>query len=103
MNFAQIVSAHFSEHRGVIELLSDSFSESISQSAKQIVQSLENGGTLFWCGNGGSAADSQHLAAELIGRFTKNRRALRSIALTTDTSVLAWYQMIGAMTVLSSG
>jgi len=50
--------------------------------------SLSNSGTLFWCGNGGSAADSQHLAAELVGRFKKDRKALRSIALTTDTSVL---------------
>jgi len=44
--------------------------------------------TIFWCGNGGSAADSQHLAAELIGRFRRERRAIASIALTTDSSVL---------------
>lgn len=49
---------------------------------------LEAGGTIFWCGNGGSAADSQHLAAELVGRFKGSRRALRSIALSTDTSIL---------------
>jgi D-sedoheptulose 7-phosphate isomerase len=42
----------------------------------------------FWCGNGGSAADSQHLAAELVGRFKKDREPLSSIALTTDTSVI---------------
>ena len=42
----------------------------------------------IFCGNGGSAADSQHLAAELVGRFKKNRRALKSIALTTDTSII---------------
>jgi D-sedoheptulose 7-phosphate isomerase len=44
--------------------------------------------TIFWCGNGGSAADSQHLAAELIGRFKRERRAIASLALTTDSSVL---------------
>ena len=49
---------------------------------------LENDGTIFWCGNGGSASDSQHIAAELVGRFNKERRALKSIALTTDTSIL---------------
>jgi D-sedoheptulose 7-phosphate isomerase len=50
--------------------------------------SLESGGKIIWCGNGGSASDSQHLAAELVGRFAKNRRALASISLTTDTSIL---------------
>lgn len=50
--------------------------------------SLESGGKVIWCGNGGSASDSQHLAAELVGRFAKNRRALASMSLTTDTSIL---------------
>ena len=50
--------------------------------------SLESGGKIIWCGNGGSASDSQHLAAELVGRFAKNRRALASISLSTDTSIL---------------
>ncbi|MFQ6005140.1 MAG: SIS domain-containing protein [Woeseia sp.] len=49
---------------------------------------LSNGGKILWMGNGGSAADSQHLAAELIGRFARERPGLASIALTTDTSVL---------------
>ena len=49
---------------------------------------LEDGGTVYWCGNGGSASDSQHLAAELVGRFRNDRKALRSVALSTDTSVL---------------
>jgi D-sedoheptulose 7-phosphate isomerase len=49
---------------------------------------LRKGGCIYWAGNGGSAADSQHLAAELVGRFEIERRPLRSIALTTDSSVL---------------
>ncbi len=49
---------------------------------------LEAGGRLFFCGNGGSAADAQHIAAELVGRFVDDRRALKAIALTTDTSAL---------------
>ena len=52
------------------------------------IQALKNGNTLFFCGNGGSAADSQHVAAEFIGRFQKERKALAAISLTTDTSIL---------------
>lgn len=56
--------------------------------AELIKNRVEKGGGVYFCGNGGSASDSQHLAAELIGRFKKNRRPIKSIALTTDTSVL---------------
>ena len=49
---------------------------------------LRDGGTLFFCGNGGSAADAQHMATEYIVRYMKNRRALPAIALTTDTSLI---------------
>ena len=50
--------------------------------------SLANGGTLFFCGNGGSAADAQHIATEYTIRYLRERRALRAVALTTDTSAL---------------
>ncbi len=60
----------------------------IEKIAKTSISCLKNGGTLFFFGNGGSAADSQHVAAEFIGRFQKERRALAAMALTTDTSVL---------------
>jgi len=49
---------------------------------------LKNGGTLFFCGNGGSAADAQHLATEYVVRYMKNRQALPAIAITTDTSLI---------------
>ena len=49
---------------------------------------LRNGGTLFFCGNGGSAADAQHMATEYVVRYMKNRRALPAIAITTDTSLI---------------
>jgi D-sedoheptulose 7-phosphate isomerase len=49
---------------------------------------LVGGGKILWCGNGGSAADCQHLAAEIVGRFRRERRGLPSIALTTDSSIL---------------
>ena len=53
-----------------------------------MTRAIFDGKKVLWCGNGGSAADSQHLAAELMGRFRRERRGLASIALTTDTSVL---------------
>jgi phosphoheptose isomerase len=56
--------------------------------AAAIVAALRSGGKLLVCGNGGSAADAQHAAAELVGRFQRERTALAAIALTTDTSVL---------------
>ena len=51
-------------------------------------KTLKSNNTIFWAGNGGSAAECQHISAELVGRFKKKRQALRSISLTTDTSVL---------------
>jgi D-sedoheptulose 7-phosphate isomerase len=62
--------------------------ENVTTAAEMVVNCLKKGGKVMWCGNGGSAADSQHLAAELVGRFAVNRPALASIALTTDTSIL---------------
>ncbi len=83
-----IVHNSITEHIQTIGLVQETLGESIRQIAAVLVQSLAKGGTIFWCGNGGSAADSQHLAAEFVGRFKKDRRALRSIALSTDASVL---------------
>jgi D-sedoheptulose 7-phosphate isomerase len=60
----------------------------IEAAAQSMLHALQKGGKIFWMGNGGSAADSQHLAAELIGRFKLERRAIPSIALTTDSSIL---------------
>ena len=60
----------------------------IEAAANAMIRSLGNGGKILAFGNGGSAADSQHLAAELVGRFRKERRALPAIALTTNTSTM---------------
>lgn len=60
----------------------------IAQAANMIGTALKHGGKVLLCGNGGSAADAQHIAAELMGRFKMERRALAAIALTTDTSAL---------------
>ena len=56
--------------------------------AERMVRCLRAGGKVLWCGNGGSAADAQHMAAEFVVRFTVNRPALASLSLTVDTSVL---------------
>jgi len=60
----------------------------IASAASAVLAALQSGGKILLCGNGGSAADAQHIAAELMGRFKKERRALAAIALTTDTSAL---------------
>ncbi len=88
MSLNPIIERHFAEHREVIEKVLYENRDSIAGIAALLVRTLAAGGCIFWAGNGGSAADSQHLAAELVGRFKKNRRALRSVALTTDSSVL---------------
>lgn len=62
--------------------------DSIAQAINVIGDAIQKGGTLFAMGNGGSAADAQHLAGELVGRFEMERPALPCIALTTDTSII---------------
>lgn len=69
------------------ELLSKSV-DTISEIATISVDALRNGHSLYLMGNGGSAADAQHISGELVGRFKKDRKALPVLALTTDTSVL---------------
>jgi D-sedoheptulose 7-phosphate isomerase len=69
-------------------LAAQSLSGQVAQVASRYVAALRNGGTLYFCGNGGSAADAQHLAAEYVVRYVKGRRALAAIALSTDTSIL---------------
>ncbi len=69
------------------ELLSNSV-ETISKIASISINALRNGHSLYLMGNGGSAADAQHISGELVGRYKKDRKALPVLALTTDTSVL---------------
>jgi len=66
----------------------ETLSQEIEGVAALVCRSLEGGGRLFFCGNGGSAADAQHLAAEYVVRFQWDRRPLPALALTTDSSVL---------------
>lgn len=68
--------------------LSQALLGSFDEIAEIFVQTIESGHTVFWCGNGGSAAESSHLAAELTGRFSSNRRPLPSISLNSDFSAI---------------
>ena len=68
--------------------LSSGGADQIERMVEVVVEALGAGSRLYVCGNGGSAADSQHIAGEFVGRFMKERRALSCVALTTDTSVL---------------
>lgn len=70
------------------QLLNEEGIKFISQVANRIIAKIKDGGKVLLCGNGGSAADAQHFAAELVGRFMKERAPLPAIALTTDTSIL---------------
>lgn len=78
----------FREHIEVFDALKTECLNDMIRCADAIVEALENGGKILIFGNGGSAADAQHIAAELIGRYEKERRSLPAIALTTDTSAL---------------
>jgi D-sedoheptulose 7-phosphate isomerase len=82
-----IFQSAIDEHLAVIRNLLEQ-QATLQQIAARMTTTMLGGGKVLWCGNGGSAADSQHLAAELMGRFRRERRGLPSIALTTDTSVL---------------
>jgi D-sedoheptulose 7-phosphate isomerase len=62
--------------------------ELLQRIAGKLLAAVRAGGKVLWCGNGGSAADSEHLAAELVGRFKRERTSIASIALTADSSVL---------------
>ena len=75
-------------HSELVSRLRTSGAETIAAAAQAIIKSLKQNGTVYVCGNGGSAADAQHIAAELLGRFEHERKALPVVALTTDTSVI---------------
>ncbi len=82
------LSEHFNEHSRVVLDSVAVLMEALETHARWVSETLVSGGRLFFCGNGGSAADAQHLAAEYVVRFERNRRGLSAMALTTDTAVL---------------
>ncbi len=78
---------NLSEHQQLFAKL-ETLNAGVADAIEACTKALTNGGKIMFCGNGGSAADSQHLAAEFTGRFIKDRRPLAAIALSTDTSAL---------------
>ena len=85
----KIIQERFEEHLAVANAVMQSdILAQVERVATAIKAALANGKKVLFCGNGGSAADSQHLAAEFVGRFQKERQGLPAIALTVDTSIL---------------
>ena len=80
-------SAAFSELAAVAAGM-DTIRADLEKALAMVQKTVKGGGTLFFCGNGGSAADAQHIATEYVIRYMRNRRAYPAIALTTDTSLL---------------
>ena len=84
----KVAAASLGEHLRVMEAVMDECLPEIERGAEMICRALAEGHKILLCGNGGSAADAQHIAAELVGRYERQRRAWPAIALTTDTSAL---------------
>ena len=85
----RIIEQRLADHLAVLQkLLASDLPLKLEQCAERIEKALSEGHKVLFCGNGGSAADSQHLAAEFVGRFQTERKGLPAIALTVDTSIL---------------
>ena len=82
------IKKQLQDHRALMDLLERDLATQIAEMSKLIADALTNGCKLLVMGNGGSAADSQHFVAEIVGRFKLERRALPAVALSTDTSIL---------------
>ncbi len=89
MSGREQVEKLLSDHAALVSVVKTTCVDSIARAGAVMIKALEQGGTIFIAGNGGSAADSQHFAAELTGRFViKTRKSLPGVALTVDTSAL---------------
>ncbi len=84
----EMIRSELNAHKKTIEDTIEKMIPSIEEASKLAIETLQNGNKILLCGNGGSAADAQHIAAELTGRYKSERRGLPGIALTTDTSAL---------------
>lgn len=83
-----LIQKEFNDHIDTSHSSLKVVSQAIEETAKYCINSINKGGKIIFFGNGGSAADAQHIAAELIGRYKLERNAIPAIALTTDSSIL---------------
>jgi D-sedoheptulose 7-phosphate isomerase len=88
LNAIQYLTREFADHSGVASRTAEAVREAFPPVVEACRQAVSNGHKLLFFGNGGSAADAQHFATELVVRYRKNRPAIRALALTTDTSAL---------------
>lgn len=88
MTMNERIIAHFQESAELKLRSAELLADPIARAVELMFTALSNGNKILACGNGGSAADSQHFSAELVGRFERERLPLPAIALTTDTSIL---------------
>lgn len=88
MDLVAHLRAHFEEGIELRRRMAESLPQEIARAGEALANALKNGRKALACGNGGSAADSQHFAAELVGRFERERPGMPAIALTVDTSAL---------------
>jgi D-sedoheptulose 7-phosphate isomerase len=84
----KLIIESIESHKKLTDVFLKNNIEKIASISEMIIEALEHNGTIYLCGNGGSAADAQHIASEFVGRFQRDRRALPAIAFTTDTSIL---------------
>ena len=83
-----IIENEFNDHLKITKASMNEIIDSIEVAAKICISGLQNGGKILLFGNGGSAADAQHIAAELVGRYKTERKGMAAIALTTDSSII---------------
>ena len=88
MNLANHIRTHFEESIELKRRMAESLAPDIARAGEALAKALQGGHKVLACGNGGSAADSQHFAAEIVGRFERERPGMPAVALTTDTSAL---------------
>jgi D-sedoheptulose 7-phosphate isomerase len=88
MNLAQHIQSHFNESIELKRRMAETLAPQVAAAGEALANALRSDHKVLACGNGGSAADSQHFAAEIVGRFERERPGMPAIALTTDTSAI---------------
>lgn len=84
----KLISQTIQIHKEAVDKLQIGGAEVITTATEAIINTIKKNGTIYICGNGGSAADAQHIAGEFVGRFQQERKPLPAVALTTDTSII---------------